>query len=166
MTNLKTRKPAFTLIELLIVLSIIAILTTIVFLSISNTRRRAADAKMAADLAMVNTALEQYYKDTGSVPINPSQIPCNIGSAGCLTDLVSKNYLVALPRVDSCTTNCYTYYNYEKYISLSGEKSTKEYGPFPYGQNCSATTSDVGGLGGSWTGLDSNAKKYCEGFLK
>lgn len=54
---MKSRK-AFTLIELLIVIAIIGILSTVLFISLNSARKKAQDAKVKSDIASLSTALE------------------------------------------------------------------------------------------------------------
>jgi len=62
---------AFTLIELLIVLSIIGVIISFVLVSAGNTRSRSRDAKRASDLAALNTAILMYFRETGHYPSLP-----------------------------------------------------------------------------------------------
>ncbi len=55
-----SRTNAFTLIELLIVVSLIALLATLVFLSLSSVTVRARDQKRLADIRNIQAALEFY----------------------------------------------------------------------------------------------------------
>jgi len=54
-------KGGFTLFELLVSISIIAILTALVSLSYSAAQKRARDAKRRQDMVSVQKAAEQYY---------------------------------------------------------------------------------------------------------
>lgn len=58
----------FTIIELLVVISIIAILTTIGLISFTQTNKRARDGKRKADLEQVRSALVLYRTDNGTYP--------------------------------------------------------------------------------------------------
>jgi len=62
------RNRAFTLIELLIVISIIAALAAIAVPMISRAHRAALRNAMAADLAVIANALEAYKSDFGDYP--------------------------------------------------------------------------------------------------
>ena len=59
----------FTLIELLIVVAIIAILTGIGATRYQEVIRRGRDAQRKSDLRSVATALEQYYGDRSTYPV-------------------------------------------------------------------------------------------------
>ncbi len=67
-----------TLIELLIVISIIAILISIGSVSYLSAQRQGRDAQRKSDLHRVASALEQYYADNNAYPIdeNTGQIDC------------------------------------------------------------------------------------------
>lgn len=58
----------FTLIELMIVIAIIGILTSIGVVSFSGSRAKANDAKRKGDLRQIQLALESYYNDYNRYP--------------------------------------------------------------------------------------------------
>ncbi|MCX6812152.1 MAG: prepilin-type N-terminal cleavage/methylation domain-containing protein [Candidatus Berkelbacteria bacterium] len=60
------KKRAFTLIELLIVIAIIAILATIIFISLASAKKKAQNTKIKADISGMSTALEIARSDSGS----------------------------------------------------------------------------------------------------
>lgn len=60
------RRPAFTLIELLIVVVIIGILAAIAIPKFANTKARANEAAMKSDLKNLATAVESYYTDNNN----------------------------------------------------------------------------------------------------
>jgi len=68
------RTKAFTLIELLVVIAIIGILSTVVLINLSGTRKRARDARRQSDIANIKLAIESYYNDQTSpaYPANSS----------------------------------------------------------------------------------------------
>lgn len=61
-------KKAFTLFELLVSISIIAILTAIAIVSYSGAQKKARDARRIQDIDAIGKALEQYYSDNTDYP--------------------------------------------------------------------------------------------------
>jgi len=59
--NMNKNKMGFTLFELLVSISIIAILTAIASMSFSGAQRKARDSRRVSDMNTVQKALEQYY---------------------------------------------------------------------------------------------------------
>ena len=55
------RQRGYTLIEMLIVVSIVALLSGAILASVRNGRIRARDAKRKSDLRQIQTALALYY---------------------------------------------------------------------------------------------------------
>ena len=84
----KTRVRAFTLIELMIVMAIIAILAAILVPNFMRTRAQSQIAGCKENLKNVATALEMYAND------NTSNFPFFVGFV-----LITPNYL---PRIPSC----------------------------------------------------------------
>lgn len=94
---------AFTLIELLIVVAVIAILALIIFTAVIRSINKANDAKRKADLDRIKVALEEYEKDRNCYPqlIYSDQV-------SCITDAGIKPYLNPLP-CDPVTKHGYNY---------------------------------------------------------
>ncbi len=61
-------KKGFTLIELIVVISIIGFLTTLAFASFSQARQQSRDQKRISDLSGIQLALEQYFNKFGFYP--------------------------------------------------------------------------------------------------
>lgn len=78
-------KLGFTLVELLVVVAIIAILSTIILGTLGGARKQARDTKRLADLKQLQTALEFYANS------NQDNYPTS------LTGLVTGGYVPAAP---------------------------------------------------------------------
>lgn len=64
-----TQKSGFTLVELLVVISIIALLSSVVFASINSARAKARDARRAEDMRQIFIALNFFYDQNGCLPL-------------------------------------------------------------------------------------------------
>ena len=74
--NFKFNKSAgFTLVELLVVVSIIGMLATLSTVSLNMAREKARDAKRMADTANIHLALYLYYDDNLRFPKTESMSP-------------------------------------------------------------------------------------------
>lgn len=65
-----SRKSGFTLVELLVVISIIGILSGFLFINFANVRERSRDSRRKSDLEQVKNSLRLYYNDFQAYPIN------------------------------------------------------------------------------------------------
>ena len=74
----------FTLIELMVVMSLIVILAGIGLAMHANSQTRAREAVLKEDLFRLRDALDQYYADQNAYPAS-------------LDDLVAQKYLRAIP---------------------------------------------------------------------
>ena len=74
----------FTLVELLVIISIISLLSSMSVYFINNARIRTRDAKRKADLRQIKSALDMYYDKYGHYP----RVPLYNGFAG-----FTKSYL-------------------------------------------------------------------------
>ena len=78
-------KNGFTLVELLVVISIIAVLSAVLMANFMGARERARDAQKIQDLSEVKNALRMYYNDHQSYPLTGTNlsgvlVPTYIGS--------------------------------------------------------------------------------------
>lgn len=74
--TIKSRADGFTLIETLLVISVIGLLASIVLVAVGNTRQQSRDSQRQANLRQVATAMEldfqensQYLSTTGGVDV-------------------------------------------------------------------------------------------------
>ncbi|MFA6518675.1 MAG: type II secretion system protein [Candidatus Shapirobacteria bacterium] len=79
----------FTLVELLVAISIIAVLSAILLPNFMGARQRAEDAKKKEDLVAVKNALRMFYNDTQGYPLSSVDVGAtltpylpNIGQIG------------------------------------------------------------------------------------
>jgi len=62
------KKRGFTLIELVVVISILAILSGVLVPRVKDHMKAAKDAKRLSDIKTIRNAVEQYYMDKGEYP--------------------------------------------------------------------------------------------------
>ncbi len=79
-----TRHSGFTLVELLVVLSLIALLAAMAMVQYRNSVRASEEAVLKTNLFRMRDAIDQYYADKGKYP-------------SALDTLVSDGYLRAVP---------------------------------------------------------------------
>ena len=110
--KLSKKRGGFTLIEILVVMVIIGILSTIGMGALTSSQIKSRDAKRKADLRHISEALEAYYNDVGSYPAGADAITFN-------TDLVAGDgfihsagtiYMVNLPIDPGKVNTNYIYY--------------------------------------------------------
>ena len=83
----------FTLIELLVVIAIIAILASIILASLNQARTKSRDARRAADIKTLQTALELYNNDNGGYPVQSTA-----GDVSGVVAALVPTYISALPQ--------------------------------------------------------------------
>lgn len=64
----KSSQHAFTVVELLIVIVVIAILAAISLVSFNNVQAKARDSERKSDIAAIQKVVEAYYVDHGKYP--------------------------------------------------------------------------------------------------
>ncbi len=105
----------FTLVELIVVIGIISLLSSIVLASLGNARAKARDARRLADMHNIRTALELYKSTYGMYPeenaddcggfdagYDGSEIPPD---TNFIQELVNKNIFSQTPG-DPLSTGC------------------------------------------------------------
>jgi general secretion pathway protein G len=78
------KRLGFTLVELMVVLTVIALMLSVVVPDYIGRVRRAEEATLQENLALMRDALDKHYADAGRYPAS-------------LSDLVTKRYLRSIP---------------------------------------------------------------------
>lgn len=66
--KMHAQRQGFTLIELMVVVSIIALLSALAVTSVGGALRKARDARRKNDIKAIKTAMEFYYQENGFYP--------------------------------------------------------------------------------------------------
>lgn len=104
--NQKNENHAFTLVELLVVISIIGILVAVSIFGLSGARESSRDARRKTDLESIRSGLELYRADCNAYPANLSTSLTGSGTpASCL---VANTYIATTP-TDPVAGNIYRY---------------------------------------------------------
>lgn len=105
-TNWRQWRLGFTLVELLVVVAIISILTSVAYVSFNVSQNKGRDAKRKQDLKAVSATLVSYYQDNGVYPGNDGDTFTST-STNWIPGL-TPNYIQKLP-TDSKQGNLYLY---------------------------------------------------------
>jgi general secretion pathway protein G len=105
----------FTLIELMVAISVVAVLSTIGLMVYTNSQKLARDTRRKDDLRQIKNALVLYYNDVKQYPTATDMLTSNGG--GTWIPVLTTNYIDRLPRdpLNTCTgtigasVNCYQY---------------------------------------------------------
>jgi prepilin-type N-terminal cleavage/methylation domain-containing protein len=97
----KYNKKGFSLVELLVVITIIAILSVVAYTAVGGNTMKARDAKRKQDLGTIQQALEIYYAEKGVYPSAPL-------TYGTGSRQITKKHLSAIP-TDPATKQPYFY---------------------------------------------------------
>jgi len=107
----KIQNKGFTLVELLVVVSLIGVLATLVLANLNSGRQRVRDAQRKSDVRNIQTALRLYYNDNAGYPGSSSgkivgcDGTCEWGAMWQNDDIT---YMNVLPG-DPLTTQSYRY---------------------------------------------------------
>lgn len=126
---MKNKKNGFTLFELLVTISIIAVLTAVAVVSFGGMTKKARDSRRMADLEKIRIALEAAKQVGTTYPTD-------------LDSLVSSGFLQQIP-VDPKASGAYTYTRVTEYT----------YRICTYVEEGSSMSSDVVGCSGMPSGV-------------
>ncbi|HBL51600.1 MAG TPA: hypothetical protein DDZ05_00035 [Candidatus Blackburnbacteria bacterium] len=95
---MRKKAKGFTLIELMIVISIIGMLAGLSTIGYQGARASSRDARRKADIEDLRTALEIYRSDCGSYPATlPAAGVALVGTSATGTCLTSNTYMSQIP---------------------------------------------------------------------
>ena len=110
----------FTLVELLVVISIITFIASVVLASVNQSRIKARDARRISDVREIRVALELYLDVNKTYPLASSS--CVSGGAAYGLELLAPIYIRTVPRDPDGT--CYKYAT----LTISGPQTTYHVG--------------------------------------
>lgn len=84
---MKKPRNGFTLVEILIVITIIAILLILAFMSVQGQMAHATDAKRKTDLYTLSKFFEDYYNDNTAYPVQSAVDNCGGSMAPYITNI-------------------------------------------------------------------------------
>ena len=102
------KKKGFTLVELMIVITVIAILSTIAVVSFTRVQKQARDTKRKSDIRALATALQAYYTEKNQYVV---QTPDEANVTVLGTALVP-TYIPVMPVAPAGATGSYKVYTY------------------------------------------------------
>lgn len=162
---MKRTSPAFTIVELLIVIVVIGILAALVMSTFASVQSRARDTKRSDDIAAIKKALELYKADKGTYPVataNPDNGGWELSTdvAGSFMEYL-KPYMGEVPLDPlNTSTNSYWYYRYPPgqygcpvenggfYVLRASAYEDAANKPKGNGVNCPSGSQNDPGLGG------------------
>lgn len=134
----------FTLIEVLVSVTIIAVLVAVGVVSYGNVNKRSRNARRYSDIEQIRSALELYRADAGKYPQYAAADNAWANVSG-IPDLVPSGYMPAIP-TDPNGTNPYV-------IKMTNKLGSDYFGYCIAGavETTSSTQCDISALGADYT---------------
>lgn len=108
MYTYRSKKSGFTLIEILVAATIIAVLIAIGTVSYTSINKRARDTRRRSDIEQLRSALEQYRSDSGYYPnTGASWVTASTLDPTLVTGATV--YIASIPTDPKSTTQSYRY---------------------------------------------------------
>lgn len=106
MMNKILPRSGFTLIELIVVITIIGMMAAATTFSYRATLVSSRDSRRKSDLEQIRAALELYKSNNN---IYPATLAIDCAATGGLTDTASNTYLSTVPKDPRCASQTYYY---------------------------------------------------------
>lgn len=103
-----TNKKGFTILELMVSVAIIAILTSIILVTISGIKERGRDARRLSDVNEIQNALNLYFSSHNIFPVFSTKITIT-GDDAFSELLINEKNMPAVPTDPLPTFGSYTY---------------------------------------------------------
>lgn len=118
MIRLWARRNGFTIVELLVVITVVAILAGIVIVSYGGIQERARDSERDSHITQIKVALDRYYAENSTYPsaCSADNIGCPIGNL----EVPLAEYLPNLPHDPEAVVNSAEDYQYVRGSALNG----------------------------------------------
>jgi general secretion pathway protein G len=173
MNTQSKRQIGFTMIELLVVVSIIGILTTLITSNLATAQSRARDARRKTDLKVIAQGLEMYYSQNNSYPAvgNGSTGTFDFATGSLIDSNGADVYIKTMPKdprnVAGATSS--TYFEYYYCTSAAGATPRRVYNLYANLENnadpdrlcgSGSTATDFTTAGGAAT-CDADAASTC-----
>jgi prepilin-type N-terminal cleavage/methylation domain-containing protein len=105
----KNKSRAFTLIEIVVVIGIMALLTTIIYASFDGAKTQSRDQQRLTDISTIQLGLELYFNQHGSYP----KVLMGDGTTpGLVVNVEGIKYLAEIPTPPSRSSEINYKYNY------------------------------------------------------
>ncbi len=150
MLHTNASRSGFTLIEMLVVVFIIGLLSSVVLVGLGTFRARARDTRRIADLRSVQAMLESYWQKNGEYPASSTWTDLK-------QDLISAAVGVSAVPNDPLVGSIYFY-------GISPNRQNYTLGAELEDPNHSALRDDVDNTGSDNYGVDCNDPVYCLKF--
>jgi general secretion pathway protein G len=166
-STLSRIQAGFTLVELMIVISIIALLTGIIVANLTSSKARSRDAQRVSDLNQIQLALEQYFDRCGQYPIADSNgMPST--SSSCSGGVITiSSYISKIPQDPSngqkylyVANNGTTPTDYVLHASLEGQSQAQQ-NSFPESVRQDTSHSTWAGGFSCYDSTNTGSKDYC-----
>lgn len=107
MKNKKIKTKGFSLIELIVVMTIIMVISVVGIVTFTGTNKKARDSKRMADLEKVRIALELYKQENNSYPLDARTSLVSNFLQEWPTDPKNYNYVYTRVSIYSYTLDAY-----------------------------------------------------------